>query len=209
VIDHSTVFGDQNPDDDNDNDDDAESEAIPGPSSSKRSRIASPSPSKRFQMSQQKTTPLHFNVFDQIIAETITNAFTQVNNSKTLTGWLIPSFGCTQDHITVLLYDPKNDVLLTLASQLHIWDEINVAEMSLKTVVYIWMILNFTVFMHKNIANEYRFNSSNFHNLAGSLLNKYWNLQAGKAISTDVSYSDVYYDLFLEAIITGKEIGKR
>ena len=47
-------------------------------------------------------------VIDRIIAETITNAFSQINLTKTLTVWPIPTFGCTVDKVVVFMYDPKN-----------------------------------------------------------------------------------------------------
>jgi hypothetical protein len=201
-------------DDDDDDDDDDKLKEIPGPSSSKRLRIhvdekkndETKNISLCVEVKSRKTSMLHFDVFDQIIAEAITNAFTQVNNSKALSGWLIPSFGCTLDHITVFLYDPKNDILLQLAAQLPIWDKIT--EMSVKTIVHIWMLLNFTVFMHKNISDEYKFNCSNFHHLTGILLKEYWNLQSGEAFSTGFSYNDFYTDLLLEALETGEEVCK-
>jgi hypothetical protein len=190
---------------------------VPGPSSAKRLCVhdAKKDDGKKggklmnicVEIKNKKNTLLQFNVLDQIIAEAITNAFTQVNNNKALSGWPIPSVGCTLDHITVFLYDPKNDVLLQLAHQLPIWGKPN--EISLKTVVHIWMLLNFTVFMHKNIADEYKFESSNFHHLTGAFLEDYWNLQPGKAFSTaGFSYNDVYSDVLIEAMISGEEIDK-
>jgi hypothetical protein len=206
----SVIARDQNPPDDDDDDDTNDkddnndaSKAIPGPSSSKRLRMHV---DPEIGIDKQKNTLLHFNVLDQIIAEAITNAFAQVNNSKDLSGWLIPSFGCTLDRITVFLYDPKKDVLLQLATQMPLLDETN--EMSITTVVHIWMLLNFTVFMYKNIAGEYAFKCSNFHHLTGCLLKKYRDLQPGKAFSTGISYNDVYSDVLLQAILVGEEIHK-
>ena len=154
-----------------------------------------------------KTTLMHFNVLDQVIAEAITNAFTQIGRSKALSGWFIPSFGCTLDHVVVFLYDPKNDVLLQLAEQLPIWQQTEI--LSITTVVQIWMLLNFPLLMRKNIANEYRFNSSNFHHLTGILLKEYWNLQAGKAFGAGLSYNDFYFDKVLPTVmLNGEEVCK-
>lgn len=134
VIGSSSLSGNQNSDDDDDTDD--ETNEIPGPSSPKQLRMHGDETEKRREHSaskqlcrassktrkhSSKTTLLHFNVIDQIIAEAITNAFTQVNRNKALSGWLIPTFGCTLDHIVVFLYDPKNDVLLQLIHKLSIW----------------------------------------------------------------------------------------
>ena len=60
-------------------------------------------------------------VIDRIIAETTTNAFSQINLTKTLTGWPIPTFGCTIDKVVVFMYDPKNDVLLQSTDLISFW----------------------------------------------------------------------------------------
>jgi hypothetical protein len=180
----SVISADHNPNDDDDDDTNDES---PGPSPSKRLRMLS--------------------VLDQIIAGAITNAFTQVNNTKVLSGCLIPCFGCTLDHVMVFMYDPKNDVLLQLTRGLTIWGAPK--EILIRSVVHIWMVLNFTVFMQRNIANECRFHRSNFHHLSGNLLKGYWNLQPGMGFSTGFNFNDVYSDVLLDAYRFGKNMSKR
>ena len=58
---------------------------------------------------QNKDYLLNMTVIDRIITETITNAFSQINLTKTLTVWPIPTLGCTVDKVFVFMYDPKND----------------------------------------------------------------------------------------------------
>jgi hypothetical protein len=215
VIDSSRLYGNQKLDEDDkvddDDDDDDKSREIPGPSSPKQLRIHKTNKihvPMCVEVENKTSSLLHFDFLDKIIAETITNAFTQVNNSKALSGWLIPSFGCTLDHITVFLYDPTNDVLLQLTAQLPIW-EIKGKALLDTTVIHIWMLLNFTVFMHKNIANEYEFNSSNFHNHAGTLLKEYRGLKAGEAFS-GISCNDIYtFDVLAAVLQNGEKIRKR
>ncbi|KAJ8321686.1 hypothetical protein KUTeg_000157, partial [Tegillarca granosa] len=59
--------------------------------------------------------------FDQIVSETITNAFAQVNMNNCLEGWLIQTFGCTSDFAYVFLYDPVNDLLMHSCPLLDLW----------------------------------------------------------------------------------------
>ena len=110
-------------------------------------------------------------VIDRIIAETITNAFSQINLTKTLTGWPIPTFGCTVDKVVVFMYDPKNDVLLQSTDLISFWRTEQTLDPT--TIVFIWMMLNFPIFMCRNIADQYEFDSSNFLKLAETKLKRY------------------------------------
>lgn len=67
-------------------------------------------------------TLLNMHAIDQIVAESITNAFAQVNMNKPLSGWLIPTFRCTSEHVNVFLYDPVNDILLQSIELLQLWE---------------------------------------------------------------------------------------
>ncbi|KAK3101793.1 hypothetical protein FSP39_006414 [Pinctada imbricata] len=102
---------------------------------------------------------LSMSIVDQIIAEAITNAFAQVNANSLLKGLMIPSFGCTQDHIVVFLYDPENDILL----QTNLINLFEVpGELSVVAIIEIWMYLNFAVLFKHDIAKKYKFESAKF-----------------------------------------------
>lgn len=103
------------------------------------------------------------NVIDQVIPQTITNAFSQVNKTPALSGWLIPTFGCALDHVIALFYDPKNDVLLQCVDKIPIWGS---KGLYFPSIVQIWMFLNFTVFTFKDLADDYKLKRCNFHVLA-------------------------------------------
>ena len=94
-------------------------------------------------------------VIGRIIAETITNAFSQINLTKTLTVWPIPTFGCTVDKVVVFMYDPKNDVLLQSTDLISFWRTEQTLDPT--TIVFIWMMLNFPIFKCRNIADQYEF----------------------------------------------------
>lgn len=76
---------------------------------------------KKEKSEANKNCLANVNAMDQLIAQTITNAFSQVNRTPALSGWLIPTIGCTLDHVTALVYDPKNNVLLQSVDQIPIW----------------------------------------------------------------------------------------
>ena len=135
---------------------------------------------------------LNMNVIDQIIAETITNAFAQINLTKALTGWLIPTFGCTVDQVVAFMYDPKSDVLLQSMDIISCWRAEKTLDLT--TVVFIWMLLNFPIFMCKNLADQYEFDRSNFHKLAETKLKRYQKIGSGNNESFDFendSYAEV------------------
>nr|XP_022310336.1 uncharacterized protein LOC111115785 [Crassostrea virginica] len=139
-----------------------------------------------------KRSLLNMNVIDQIIAETITNAFAQINLTKTLTGWLIPTFGCTVDQVVAFMYDPKSDVLLQSMDIISCWRAEKTLDLT--TVVFIWMLLNFPIFMCKNLADQYEFDRSNFHKLAETKLKWYQTIVSGNDESLNFendSYAEV------------------
>lgn len=97
VLENSSLSGDQYQGDDSGGGDDDETEEIPGPPASKQLRRVSSEhdPCEKVQTGKCSKSPLlHFTVLDQIIAETITNPFTQLR-SRSLSGWFITTFGCT------------------------------------------------------------------------------------------------------------------
>ncbi|XP_078329218.1 uncharacterized protein LOC111115785 [Crassostrea virginica] len=139
-----------------------------------------------------KRSLLNMNVIDQIIAETITNAFAQINLTKALTGWLIPTFGCTVDQVVAFMYDPKSDVLVQSMDIISCWRAEKTLDLT--TVVFIWMLLNFPIFMCKNLADQYEFDRSNFHKLAETKLKRYQKIVSGNNESFNFendSYAEV------------------
>ena len=167
----------------------------PGPSAPKQLCRSSSSESLCKEVKHgrhNKGSLLNMNVIDQIIAETITNAFAQINLTKALTGWLIPTFGCTVDQVVAFMYDPKSDVLLQSMDIISCWR--TEKTLDLTTVVFIWMLLNFPIFMCKNLADQYEFDRSNFHKLAETKLKRYQKIVSGNNESFDFendSYAEV------------------
>lgn len=82
---------------------------------------------------------------NQLIAQTITNAFAQANKNELLSGIPIPAFGITPDKLYIFAYDCKNDVLLKKVDGLRIFDS--------TTIVMLWLYLNFSIFMKKKITD--------------------------------------------------------
>lgn len=93
---------------------------------------------------------VHNKGTSQLIAQTITNSFAQVNKNKALSGLPIPSFGCTSTKISIYSYDCENDILLK-SLPLSLFE---LGKVNLSTVVIIWLYLHFFLFMNKNIANK-------------------------------------------------------
>ncbi|XP_033731067.1 uncharacterized protein LOC117320616 [Pecten maximus] len=85
----------------------------------------------------------------QLIAETITNAFAQVNSNNDHSGLPIPAFGCTPKQLSVCLYDCKNDVLLKKIIPLHLFKKTD----SVSTVIMIWLYMNFRLFMRRDVTD--------------------------------------------------------
>lgn len=162
------------------NDDEDSEDDNPGPSAPKQLCRSSSSVSLCIEVKHgrhNKGCLLNMNVIDQIIAETITNAFAQINLTKALTGWAIPTLGCTIDQVVAFLYDPKNDVLLQSMDLISCWRAEKTLDLT--AVIFVWMLLNFPILMCKNLADQYEFDSSNFHKLAETKLKRYQKIISG------------------------------
>lgn len=101
----------------------------------------------------------------QLIAQTITNSFAQVNENKQLSQFLIPSFGCFNNQIVIFGYDSENDVLVKKIDPIVLWTESdNVWHLSISAIVQIWMYIYFPLLMLPSLAKGYDNNiQSNFH----------------------------------------------
>ncbi|KAK3089715.1 hypothetical protein FSP39_005833 [Pinctada imbricata] len=114
---------------------------------------------------------LSLNVIDQIIAETITNAFVQVTTNHCLKGRMIPTFGCSQEHVVVFLYDPEHDILLQGSDLIKLFE---IPEhLSEKAAVEVWLFLNFSTFFHPNLAQKFKFKKSRFHSCVKKYISLY------------------------------------
>lgn len=181
-----------------------------GPSAQKQLRRISSSVSQCKEDPHEKHSRgclLKMDVIDQLIAETITNAFSQMNSTKALTGWPIPTIGCTIDHVVVFMYDPNNDVLLQSMEPCSCWQTEKILDLT--TVIFIWLMLNFPIFMCKNLVNEYEFDTSNFHKLAETKLRRYQKIVSGGNENFNFE-NDSYADVVMPKIhYIAKHVQKR
>lgn len=182
----------------------------PGPSAQKQLRRCSSSVSQCKEDPRERHSRdclLKMNVIDQLIAETITNAFSQMNLTKSLTGWPIPTIGCTVDQVVVFMYDPNNDVLLQSMEPISCWQTEKILDLT--TIIFIWMMLNFPIFMCKNLADDYEFDVSNFHKLAETKLKRYQKIVSGGNKNLDFE-NDTYADVVIPKIhYIAKHVQKR
>lgn len=189
-------------------DDKFEEENLSDPIQIDKDEEAGPSSPKRIckdDNDNEEKEPRSQQMIDHVIAQTITNAFSQVSKTPALSGWLIPTFGCALDHVIALLYDPKNDVLLQCVDKIPIWGR---QGLYLPSIVQIWMFLNFTVFTFKDLADDYELKRSNFHVLAKYRLEDYRKIKLGKAFNPTYD-CDYYSDVLIRMRKKGKKAHKK
>ena len=75
----------------------------------------------------------------QVLAQTIVNAFLQVKMNPCLKNYFIPSFLASGKHVTIHMYRPFDDTLLTQAGAMPI---ITKGELNSHTILCIWLALN-------------------------------------------------------------------
>ncbi|XP_033760844.1 uncharacterized protein LOC117342734 [Pecten maximus] len=125
---------------------------------------------------------------DQIVAETVTNGFAQVNMDNLLSGLFIPTIGCTAGHASIFLYDPENDILLQAGELLQLW-HVSPSErlLSVFSIVCLWLFLNFKTFSVKNLKDKVKLDKSRFHEYMKYKLRFYKEIQIGMLSCTSTS----------------------
>nr|XP_022298023.1 uncharacterized protein LOC111107225 [Crassostrea virginica] len=112
----------------------------------------------------------------QVLSQAITFAFYQSNIMKKrgivpLTT-LVPSLILTPNHYYVIMYDYKNDILLSSGhSDSSLWYDSNDYRLNLSAILHIWMVLNYKDFIPKldPEVSRHFVKSSNVHNILESL----------------------------------------
>ena len=140
----------------------------------------------------------------QVLAQTIVNAFLQVKVNPYLSGYFIPSFLASDKYVTIHMYRPFDDTLLTQAEAMPI---ITNGELHSNTILCIWLALNMLNFPRgfpeQDDESEF-YPKSNFAHFVGpkvlEIYNK--NLQMplrplsneNKASFKDLTYSHFYLE---------------
>ena len=112
----------------------------------------------------------------QVLSQAITFAFYQSNIMKKkgivpLTT-LVPSLILTPNHYYIIMYDYKNDILLSSGhSDSSLWYDSNDYRLNLSAILHIWMVLNYKDFIPKldPEVSRHFVKSSNVHNILESL----------------------------------------
>lgn len=112
----------------------------------------------------------------QVLSQAITFAFYQSNIMKKrgivpLTT-LVPALILTPNHYYVIMYDYKNDILLSSGhSDSSLWYDSNEYRLNLSAILHIWMVLNYKDFIPKldPEVSRHFVKSSNVHNILESL----------------------------------------
>ncbi|XP_069115077.1 uncharacterized protein [Argopecten irradians] len=122
--------------------------------------------------SQRTRTLVDEDFLPQILSECITNGFAQVNMNNSLSGALVPTFGCTAESICVCLYDPVNDILLQNIQLMDLWAR-SFDKLNILTIVIIWLFLNFNTFGVQNLIEKIDLDKSGFHDKMNQSLQCY------------------------------------
>lgn len=102
---------------------------------------------------RHKCVLLEPKFLEKILAKSITNGFAQVNRDKNnLSGFFIPTFGVTSDHVSICLYDPESDCLLHIREEYGLWFPGSRKKLNELTIIAIWIFLNFTVLTRRRVA---------------------------------------------------------
>lgn len=97
--------------------------------------------------------PKDINIFDakpietlsQVLAQTIVNAFLQVKQKETVNNYFIPSFLASDKYVTIHMYNPVTDVLLTQGEAMALFRE-DGKHLLPGSILSIWMALNMGFF---------------------------------------------------------------
>ena len=107
-------------------------------------------------------------ILSQVLAQTIVNAFYQVNEHPELQGHFIPTFLASEKYVTIHMYNPTLDVLLTQQKAMPLW--VAGERLDYATILALWVALNMHRFS-KGLPNDSEdfesslYGKSNFHAL--------------------------------------------
>ncbi|XP_060591976.1 uncharacterized protein LOC132746742, partial [Ruditapes philippinarum] len=124
-------------------------------------------------------TGVHCKDLSQVLAQTIVNAFIQNKKFPALKEYFIPCFLASENNITIHMYNPFYDILLTHGESMQIFSQ---GKLNIDTIFAVWMALNFYKFpvglSDENIQEtwqKYFTESSGFHNAISSCMDVYRN----------------------------------
>ncbi|MEW8548095.1 MAG: hypothetical protein AB2693_31720 [Candidatus Thiodiazotropha sp.] len=106
----------------------------------------------------------------QVLAQTIVNAVLQVKLNPGLNGCFIPSFLASDKHVTIHMYNPAYDHLITQDKAMPLWTAGSLNILDDLTILSIWMALNMHSFPKPILCqpdNSEFFGKSDFHQLIG------------------------------------------
>ena len=174
-----------------------------GPSSRKRMKTNNEVENINLEVKRKvmvtKDTLFVSNVLGQVISQTVTNAFVQVKKDTSLSGWMIPGFGCTRDEIYLFMYDPEEDILLQHSKLINLWVP-TTNKFDLDSVIIIWLFLNFKLFVKPDISKMFQLRKSMFHSLASEVLEIYKEGMCRERFET--CFSGSYADFILSHLNT-------
>lgn len=110
----------------------------------------------------------------KILSQTIVNAFLQVKRNNELQNYFIPSFLASSRYVTIHMYNPVEDVLLTQAEAMPLW--LPSGALNHSSILSIWMALNMLQFSRcsPGLGDQTRFyEKSNFYDLVRHKLTTY------------------------------------
>lgn len=114
----------------------------------------------------------------QVLAQTIVNAFLQAKKHPTVGKDFIPCFLTSEKYITIHMYNPIHDILITQSYAMSIWQKDFPQSIKIDTVVSLWLALNMDKFSRiipieekEKLADITKLiTKSGFHTIAGPKL---------------------------------------
>ena len=124
-------------------------------------------------------TGVYCKDLSHILAQTIVNSFIQSKKCPALEDHFIPCFLASESNITIHMYNPLYDILLTQGESMSLFSR---GKLDIDTVFTVWLALNFDKFP-AGLSNEnvpetwqtYCGESSGFQNIISSCLDIYRN----------------------------------
>jgi hypothetical protein len=88
-------------------------------------------------------TGVHNKDLSQVLAQTVVNAFIQNKKFPAFKEYFIPCFLASENCITIHMYNPFYDILLTHGESMSIFSQ---GKLNIDTIFTVWMALNFDKF---------------------------------------------------------------
>lgn len=119
------------------------------------------------------SVPFNNKTLSQVLSQTIVNAYLQVKINPELKNRFVPAFLASDNFITIHMYNPAHDILLTQSRAMEIFEGDNLSHFTILSVYFALNMCRFSVCPPGDESYFDSFQKSDFQSIVGPTLKIY------------------------------------